>query len=1102
MKAHTSNTQDEQKATVPKVTRESSAEGTATIADNRPSTIYQRKLRETMNNHTAGHTLPIQRNTPKGSSRFRQIATAMGAKHGVDTSGLVATHNSSFPGKLNAEATIQGNKIHFAPGMDNDHNIKHEVAHAIDNTLKGTPKGDKVVNGQKVDTTRERVADRMAGEPIMQMKVKEGIKAAVGGIGGIPVNYSEVNASAGVGAVQTNTQVVQRKIMPTVELTNAGESKYRFFGTKRKFRALIQKVDAYHRARGTRERNTLLREIINLCRVWKQKNADKNKPRKLTVVEKLEIQAREELRQTNADPELSPVTDIKGNEYPVEYLAVDKPLFKPGEPKLEDVKQGALGDCYLMGVIGSLVAAYPNIIKNMMYDGGDTVTVLLYRDDTPRYVKVAKTIAKVRTKKEGEQDKLHDAYAKEVLWVQMLEKALAALYGSYKAIEAQSSDTALRDLVGVQAKNLMFPNTSLVQLEELRIFCPWPDVVIENADPDGWEGTEEEIRERIRSKREMYPKIFEKNVRVWQKFVEDPGHNRSLNKMSELDDFNKYFKKHLKDRALAAQAMKYLENQHLFPGKLGSGKYTQEQLETFTKIKAALEKGAAVNACTKSSPTQDYFKEGLVTDHQYTVLNVKEKGGLKYIGIRNPFGHHSREYFRDKKTGEMRPQKAKIENDGRSWIELSDFIHNFLRVSYAEVPVRNPFRKGLNEEVSVPLNRFAGTTKVFVQGKINPGDNKPPGDLGLKLIPNDGEGDCFYHAVYMSMHNVDNSSEEDQAGIRKGIADSARDNRVILPDYFTKEEQLEEFITGVNTAKAWVPDAGPHIAAGALGVRIHVYDIQGNRTLIFIPEDAPSGDIHLNYRGGNHYEAYVKKELDWLEWGKEKVVGLNQWLWSKKQPGEDNRMESQHPGWFEWGDFHTLWKGAPGNLSAGANPAVETFTLYGTQYRLVNNPGQGDCLFYAIIENLRSKLGNETYQQPIDLRTLVQTMVKANPAYKQYYINESSTHLKNILKSSEWGGHADLRVLAQEIGIDIFVYIPRWGSEVPGTKSRTGTIISYSSRDGKTDHQDYDAGAGKDFSGAIVLHYNGGTHYQALLPAEVDNDQQDQASRVSQKVTG
>ena len=149
-----------------KTQQEPGGQGTFTITDNRPSTVYQRKLRETMNNHTAGHTLPIQRNTPKGSSRFRQIATAMGAKHGVDTSGLVATHNSSFPGKLNAEATIQGNKIHFAPGMDNDHNIKHEVAHAIDNTLKGTPKGDKVVNGQKVDTTREKIVERMAKDDV------------------------------------------------------------------------------------------------------------------------------------------------------------------------------------------------------------------------------------------------------------------------------------------------------------------------------------------------------------------------------------------------------------------------------------------------------------------------------------------------------------------------------------------------------------------------------------------------------------------------------------------------------------------------------------------------------------------------------------------------------------------------------------------------------------------------------------------------------------------------------------------------------------------------------------------------------------------------
>ena len=198
MKIQDENPREHQSAVTPKVQQEPGTGGTATIADHRPSTIRQRELREamhnsprvtqlrekqammnssprvqqhatlraTMNAHAATNALPVQRKAPKGSFRFQQLATAMGAQHGVDTSGLVATHNSSFPGKLNAEATIQGNNIHFAPGRDTNYNIRHEVAHAIDNTLNGTPKGDRVVNGQKVDTTREKVVDKMARNPV------------------------------------------------------------------------------------------------------------------------------------------------------------------------------------------------------------------------------------------------------------------------------------------------------------------------------------------------------------------------------------------------------------------------------------------------------------------------------------------------------------------------------------------------------------------------------------------------------------------------------------------------------------------------------------------------------------------------------------------------------------------------------------------------------------------------------------------------------------------------------------------------------------------------------------------------------------------------
>ncbi len=115
---------------------------------------------------------PLQRtgalSKPKGNARFQQIAAAMGEQHGVDTSPLQATHNSSFPEQVNAEATIQGNKIDFAPGKDTEHHMKHEVGHYIDNAKNGVPKGDQEVNGQKVDTTREQVVDKMANEPLQR----------------------------------------------------------------------------------------------------------------------------------------------------------------------------------------------------------------------------------------------------------------------------------------------------------------------------------------------------------------------------------------------------------------------------------------------------------------------------------------------------------------------------------------------------------------------------------------------------------------------------------------------------------------------------------------------------------------------------------------------------------------------------------------------------------------------------------------------------------------------------------------------------------------------------------------------------------------------
>ena len=115
---------------------------------------------------------PIQRTT-NGPSRSSEIAKAMGTQYGVDTSPLQFNHNSSFPDKVNAEATIQGNKIDFAPGKDSDHTIKHEIGHYIDNTLNGTPTGNATVQGQRIDTTREQAADKIADTPLQRKQEPE-----------------------------------------------------------------------------------------------------------------------------------------------------------------------------------------------------------------------------------------------------------------------------------------------------------------------------------------------------------------------------------------------------------------------------------------------------------------------------------------------------------------------------------------------------------------------------------------------------------------------------------------------------------------------------------------------------------------------------------------------------------------------------------------------------------------------------------------------------------------------------------------------------------------------------------------------------------------
>lgn len=123
---------------------------------------------------------PVQRNMG-ANHKSSEIAQTLGQQHGVDTSPLQFKHNSSFPDTVNAEATIQGNKIDFASGKDTEANIKHEVGHYIVNTQRGTPpKADAQVNGQAVNTTDEVAADKIMNTPLQRKADETGTQQMAG----------------------------------------------------------------------------------------------------------------------------------------------------------------------------------------------------------------------------------------------------------------------------------------------------------------------------------------------------------------------------------------------------------------------------------------------------------------------------------------------------------------------------------------------------------------------------------------------------------------------------------------------------------------------------------------------------------------------------------------------------------------------------------------------------------------------------------------------------------------------------------------------------------------------------------------------------------
>jgi hypothetical protein len=158
------------------------------------------------------------------------------------------------------------------------------------------------------------------------------------------------------------------------------------------------------------------------------------------------------------------------------YSNVSGSLFGAGGPSYLDVRQGAVGDCWLMAGLAEVAARAPSIIQNMFtYNGtagenGVTVgvyTVHLFGTDSRWHNVVVDTML-------PSGGNYYDHVVNGVLWVALAEKAYAQANGmgfvttryvgkdSYSALDGGSPSWALQAITGRPAGDFAINPSNLV----------------------------------------------------------------------------------------------------------------------------------------------------------------------------------------------------------------------------------------------------------------------------------------------------------------------------------------------------------------------------------------------------------------------------------------------------------------------------------------------------------------------------------------------------------------------------------------------------------------------------------------------------------------
>jgi hypothetical protein len=345
------------------------------------------------------------------------------------------------------------------------------------------------------------------------------------------------------------------------------------------------------------------------------------------------------------------------------------PLFQ-GPPSVTDVEQVSLGDCYLLAAVMSIVRKDPGFFPSIMVDHGNgIVSVRLYdvkenpdksRTFTPKIIHLNKSV--VVNKKQKTQ--VVEGYNKGALWVQMLEKAYAAggfigttsekipaKKNAWSQIASGFSKHALEIITGRPATEYPISDNELGTLEEGKT----------------WISTSQKFKRMTQKKgpldgEQYFKRVFlDGELRELEKALINLHKTRDQVRKEEVIGL---LPTYVQDIKLRGRIEEFLGVKKFYPGKRGTGAYSQYQLTLFDEIAEAVSSGKHVVLGTGDSVKRrggnnsgssggEHVYRGLAGPHGYEVVDYKphnfdinnvDGSRLLWVKLRNPWGKTGRKY--------------------------------------------------------------------------------------------------------------------------------------------------------------------------------------------------------------------------------------------------------------------------------------------------------------------------------------------------------------------------------------------------------------------------------------------------------------------------